>query len=189
MLFDDDAFMLPNEKLRESGTTDPRAKSDAIRQMIDEIMRTVRAWRPEAEFGRNIYALAAEHDGLYPMFAQDLDEYLRDYDLTVVMAYAHMEQHGDDSGPWVHRLVGKVLGRWRAGGRAPVLFKLQAPTELSPGDRGLSHPRRRQNGPVLFLPRLHGRQRDDERRPLPRLALHANLPAMVLDDSVSDGEP
>lgn len=126
VLFDDDAYMLPNEALRQSGVTDSSAKSDAMREMIEEIMRTVRAWRPLAKFGRNIYAPAVEHQGVYPMFSQDLDQYLRDYDLTVVMAYAHMEGHGDDAPRWIHRLVGKTLQRWTRGGPAPVLFKLQA---------------------------------------------------------------
>ena len=126
VLFDDDAFMLPNEALRRSGATDPSAKSEAMREMIEEIMSPVRAWRPLAKFGRNLYATAAEHEGVSPMFSQDLDQFLRDYDLTVVMAYAHMEGHGGDAASWIHVLVSRTLERWTRGDPAPVLFKLQA---------------------------------------------------------------
>jgi poly-beta-1,6-N-acetyl-D-glucosamine N-deacetylase len=128
ILFDDDAYMLPNEALIRSGSTDPRAKSDAMREMISEIMRAVRAWRPLAKFGRNAYAAVAENagNGVYSILAQDFDQFLEDYDLTVIMAYTQMENHRGDALPWLRQLVTKSLARWTRPGPAPVLFKLQA---------------------------------------------------------------
>jgi biofilm PGA synthesis lipoprotein PgaB len=126
VLFDDDAYLLPNEALRESGSTDAAAKARALREMLEDIRHTVRAWRPHAQFGRNLYAGVVEHEGLHPLFTQDLVEVLRDGDLAVVMAYAHMEGHGEDAASWVGALVERGLGRGTVGGPAPLLFKLQA---------------------------------------------------------------
>jgi len=130
ILFDDDAYMLEGERLRRNGSASPAAKSESIRGLLEEIKAAVLAWRPHCEFGRNLYAPAAERDGVHPKFSQDLSQFLADYDLTVVMAYARMEGHGDDAGKWTRKLAERV-GRKakdhvrRAGGLSPVMFKFQ----------------------------------------------------------------
>jgi len=126
VLFDDDAFMLPDERLTGSGSAEAQAKSDALHELTHEIMRTVRAWRPQAQFGRNVYARVVEHDGVHALFSQDFDRILADYDLTVVMAYAHMEGHGDAAPEWIRGLVERAVKRWPGPRPAPILFKLQS---------------------------------------------------------------
>lgn len=131
VLFDDDAYMLAGEKLKGSRSSSAREKSEAMRGLIEEIKAAVLAWRPECRFGRNLYAPAVEKDGVHPGFSQDLDQFLRDYDLTVVMAYARMEGRRKDAERWVESMARRVIGKWsppkgRELEAPPVMFKLQA---------------------------------------------------------------
>ncbi len=131
ILFDDDAYLLPDERLRGSGASAPQAKSDAIRELIEEIKAAVLAWRPQCLFARNIYAPAVERDGVHPGLSQDFGGFLRDYDLTVVMAYARMEGHGDDPAAWTASLARRAAAKWvpppgREGWPAPAMLKFQA---------------------------------------------------------------
>jgi biofilm PGA synthesis lipoprotein PgaB len=130
VLFDDDAYMMAGERLKGNRSSSIREKSEAIRGLIEEIKAAVLAWRPECLFGRNLYAAAVEKNGVHPDFSQDLDQFLRDYDLTVVMAYARMEGHRKDAERWVESMAGRVIKRWSPpkgrGESPPVMFKLQA---------------------------------------------------------------
>src|SRR5512134_3625185 len=131
VLFDDDAYMLAGERLKGSRSSSAREKAEAIRGLIEEIKAAVLAWRPECRFGRNLYAPAVERDGVHPDFSQDLEQFLRDYDLTVVMAYARMEGRRKDAGRWVESMARGVIRKWtpprgREQEGPPVMFKLQA---------------------------------------------------------------
>jgi biofilm PGA synthesis lipoprotein PgaB len=131
VLFDDDAYMLAGERLKGSRSSSAQEKSEAIRGLIEEIKSAVLAWRPECLFGRNLYAPAVEKDGVHPEFSQDLEQFLRDYDLTVVMAYARMEGRRKDAGRWVESMARKVVKKWsppkgRELEAPPAMFKLQA---------------------------------------------------------------
>ncbi len=131
ILFDDDAYMLADERLRGSGASAPEAKSEAMRELIEEIKAAVLAWRPHCAFARNIYAPAVERDGVHPGFSQDIGQFLRDYDLTAVMAYARMEGHAEDAGAWTAMLARRVAAAWvpppgQEGWPPPVMLKFQA---------------------------------------------------------------
>lgn len=131
VLFDDDAYMLEGERLRGSADSSPAAKSAAMRELIERLKKAVLAWRPECRFGRNIYASVVEKDGVSPRFSQDFAQFLRDYDLTVVMAYARMEGHEKDAGAWAESLARDAVRRWtppkgRESEAPPVMLKLQA---------------------------------------------------------------
>lgn len=131
VLFDDDAFMLEGERLAGSGESSPEARSTAIRGLIEEVKAAVLAWRPGCLFARNLYAPVVEHDGIHPRFAQDFGQSLRDYDLTVIMAYVRMEGHGKDAGRWAESLARRAARRWipprgRESEAPPVLLKFQA---------------------------------------------------------------
>ncbi|MGE5188840.1 MAG: poly-beta-1,6-N-acetyl-D-glucosamine N-deacetylase PgaB, partial [Gemmatimonadota bacterium] len=131
VLFDDDAYMLGGESLAGSGASSPDAKSEAMRALVEELKAAVLAWRPQCRFARNIYAPAAERDGIHPDFSQDFGQFLRDYDLTVVMAYARMEGHGKDAGDWAVALGRRATARWipppgQERWAPPVMLKFQA---------------------------------------------------------------
>jgi biofilm PGA synthesis lipoprotein PgaB len=131
VLFDDDAYMLEGERLRRNRSASPAAKSEVIRALVREAQAAVLAWRPKCAFGRNLYAPAAEQDGVHPKFSQDLSQYLSDYDLTVVMAYARMEGHREDPAKWTRKLAARLERKAkghvrREGGLVPVMLKFQA---------------------------------------------------------------
>jgi biofilm PGA synthesis lipoprotein PgaB len=131
ILFDDDAYMSEEELLRRNRPSTPCAKSEAIRSLIEEVKAAVLAWRPHSAFGRNLYAPVAEREGVHPNFSQDLSQFLSDYDLTVVMAYARMEGHEKDAGTWIRNLAERVERKassyaLREGGLPPVMLKFQA---------------------------------------------------------------
>jgi len=131
ILFDDDAYMAEGERLRRNRPSTPGAKSEAIRKMIEEVKAAVLAWRPHSAFGRNLYAPVAERDGVHPGFSQDLSQFLSDYDLTVVMAYARMEGHEKDATTWIRNLAGRLDRKaasipLRKAGPPPVMLKFQA---------------------------------------------------------------
>lgn len=131
VLFDDDAYMLGAESLGAGGATSPDAKSEAMRALIEELKAAVLAWRPLCRFARNIYAPAMEGDGVHPKFSQDFDQFLRDYDLTVVMAYARMEGHVKDAGDWTVALGRRAAAKWipppgQERWAPPVMLKFQA---------------------------------------------------------------
>jgi biofilm PGA synthesis lipoprotein PgaB len=131
VLFDDDAYMLSGEKLKGNRSSSAREKSEAMRGLIEEIKAAVLAWRPDCVFSRNLYAPVVEKDGAHPDFSQDLDQFLRDYDLTVVMAYARMEGRRKDAVRWVESMARRVNKKWsppkgRELEAPPVMFKFQA---------------------------------------------------------------
>jgi len=131
VLFDDDAFMLPGERLNAGRAADARAKADAIDALLDDIRTAVRAWRPSCKFGRSVYAPVVDVAGAHPGFSQDLGEALAGYDLTVVMAYDRAEGHEEDAERWIRSLGRRALARWRPprGREAeppPLLLRLQA---------------------------------------------------------------
>lgn len=131
ILFDDDAYMLAGERLRGRPRLGAAGKAEAMRTLIEEVKAAVLAWRPQCRFARNIYAPAAERDGVHPGYAQDLDRFLRDYDLTVVMAYDRMEGHGGDAAAWIAGLAGRISRTWipRGGEESrppPAMLKFQA---------------------------------------------------------------
>jgi poly-beta-1,6-N-acetyl-D-glucosamine N-deacetylase len=97
-------------------------KVEALDRHIDEIAKTVRVYRPEAAFARNIYAEAVTNPESKEWFAQDLQNYLRTYDYTVVMAYKAMEGKWN-SRKWYRELFKDAGGRSQAG---KVIYKLQA---------------------------------------------------------------
>lgn len=136
ILFDDDAYMLPGERLA-GGDRSQDAKVEAVREHLEVIKDVVRHWRPQATFARNLYAPVVERNGIHKTFAQDLDESLRHDDLSVVMAYPWMEGHGDKPDQWVGKLARTAVSRWkRVAAKAPperralrfvpVVFKFQA---------------------------------------------------------------
>jgi len=131
ILFDDDAYLAEGERLRRNRPSTPAAKSEAIRKLVEEVKAAVLAWRPNTAFGRNLYAPVAERDGVHPKFSQDLSQFLSDYDLTVVMAYARMEGHEKDAAAWTRNLAERVERKARAyahreGGLPPAMLKFQA---------------------------------------------------------------
>jgi len=144
VLFDDDAMMLPGERLAGSEADDPAAKAAAIRGLLESCKAAVRAWRPDCRFARTLDAPVVEVAGVHPGLAQDYDEGLRDDDLTVVTVYPWMQNEGRDPARWVGKIARRAVERWtlsRPASTAPVA----GAAEASPGIASSAH------APVLLM--------------------------------------
>ncbi|NPV05319.1 MAG: poly-beta-1,6-N-acetyl-D-glucosamine N-deacetylase PgaB [Syntrophaceae bacterium] len=107
---------------RELGAKWVAFKTEALDLHVDELVRTVRAYRPGAAVGRNLYSSVVTNPEATRWFAQDLRRYLERYDYTVIMAYAAMEGQTDRRA-WYRELF-RAAGGINAADR--LVFKLQA---------------------------------------------------------------
>ncbi len=100
-------------------------KTETLDNFINELIRTIHTYRPEAMIARNIYSEAVTNPASQAWFAQNLEDYLRTYDYTVIMAYAQMEKIGGlaKTKKWQQQLV-DIVKRDQAIDR--VIFKVQA---------------------------------------------------------------
>jgi|WetSurMetagenome_2_1015567.scaffolds.fasta_scaffold06432_5 poly-beta-1,6-N-acetyl-D-glucosamine N-deacetylase len=99
-----------------------RFKTEALDRYIGEIVRTVRSYRPGAAVARNIYGSVVTDPEATAWFAQDFRDYLKQYNYTVIMAYASMEGQRDHA-KWYRKLFEAAGGLETAG---KVVFKVQA---------------------------------------------------------------
>jgi len=97
-------------------------KTEALDRHVDELVKTVRIYRPGAAVARNLYSSVVTNPDATRWFAQDLKRYLERYDYTVVMAYAAMEGRKDRRA-WYRELF-RAAGGEKAADR--LVFKLQA---------------------------------------------------------------
>lgn len=100
-------------------------KTSALNKLTQEIMERVKQYRPEAEFARNIYSAVVLDPLAQEWFSQNLEDFLKIYHYTVIMAYPQMEN--------IHQLrrVKKWLGRLVANvnrhqSQEKVIFKIQS---------------------------------------------------------------
>ncbi len=149
ILFQDDAYLTDEEDMNPAALSrfqakhglspspmelaDQRAhqaewvalKTQIISNFLTELTKTVKIYRPEAKFARNIYSEVITNPEARNWFAMDLDDYLQRYDFTVVMAYTKMEKVGgwDAQKKWFDTLLQAVQAR---EARQKVIFKVQA---------------------------------------------------------------
>jgi hypothetical protein len=132
VLFDDDAMMLPGERLALDRYASARAKSVAIRGLLEDCKQAVRAWRPECRFGRCVPADVVRHAGVDSRHSQDYADCLAHDDLTVIDSGEPGRGHDRVAPHEVERLARQAVARWRAArlrgsdGEPPVLLMLPA---------------------------------------------------------------
>lgn len=97
-------------------------KTEVLDRYVDEVVKTVRTYRPGAAIARNIFSSVVTNPEGTTAYAQDFNRYLKAYDYTVVMAYAAMEGK-KDSHKWYRELFMAIGDRAKAD---TVVFKLQA---------------------------------------------------------------
>lgn len=102
-----------------------RLKTETLDNYINDLIRTIHVYRPTAKIARNIYSEAVTNPASQAWFAQNLEDYLRTYDYTVIMAYSQMEKIGGraKTREWQQQLV-EIVNRPQAIDR--VIFKVQA---------------------------------------------------------------
>jgi len=141
ILFDEDAFVTSSEELATLAGASSDQKAQAIETYLDEVRRTVRAWRPLCRFGRVVSAEVVAAKGTDEMTAQSYASIAAKYDLTVVPV------PGDLDAKQARKLASRALSPYAspAEGARRVLFSLPADDNVAPVLTGM-----RQAGGVNF---------------------------------------
>ncbi|MBC8548631.1 MAG: poly-beta-1,6-N-acetyl-D-glucosamine N-deacetylase PgaB, partial [Candidatus Brocadiales bacterium] len=146
VLFQDDAYLTDKEDfhpaaisrykeemgsdmLSESSRQDPeleqnwaRLKTEVLIDFTRELMASVRKFRPDAAFARNLYSVVINEPVSELWFAQNYPLFLENYDRVVIMAYPQMDRvsHPDK---WLRNIVNRAKGYPR--GLDKTIFKVQ----------------------------------------------------------------
>ena len=148
LLFQDDAYLTDEEDMNPAAlsrfqarygvsTSPPELTSGKVHQadwvalkthslsdFLAELTKTVKIYRPEALFARNIYSEVITNPEARTWFAQDLDDYLQRYNYTVIMAYTKMEgvKGWGAQKRWFDSMLQAVQSR---GAQNKAIFKVQ----------------------------------------------------------------
>jgi poly-beta-1,6-N-acetyl-D-glucosamine N-deacetylase len=100
-------------------------KTFVLNRFTQDLMETVRPYRPAAAFARNIYSAAVLNPEARDWFSQNLEDYLRLYDYAVIMAYPQMEGIRGKRPilSWHEKLWTSVK---KTQGQDKVIFKVQS---------------------------------------------------------------
>ena len=98
-------------------------KTETLEQLTLQLAAVVRADQPALVTARNLYAQVVLNPHAEAWYAQSLDDALRDYDFTAVMAMPYMEK-AKDPDAFLADLVQRV--REQPHGLEHVLFELQS---------------------------------------------------------------
>ncbi len=98
-------------------------KTKTLNQLTLDLAALVRANEPQLRTARNLYAQVVLNPHAEAWFAQSLDDAIRDYDFTAVMAMPYMEKAADPD-QFLSRLVERV--KELPGGLDHVLFEIQS---------------------------------------------------------------
>jgi biofilm PGA synthesis lipoprotein PgaB len=125
ILFHDDAVLTDVDDGPQSTT---RQKSQTLIGFTHALSLAVKHIRgPQIKTARNMFALPILQPESEAWFAQNLDDFLAEYDWTVPMAMPLMESvPADESDAWLTRLVNAVAAR--PGALDKTIFELQAGT-------------------------------------------------------------
>ncbi|MBT2100543.1 poly-beta-1,6-N-acetyl-D-glucosamine N-deacetylase PgaB [Enterobacter asburiae] len=123
VLFHDDAALTDVD---DAGQNTTRQKSQTLIGFTHALSLAVKHIRgPQIKTARNMFALPILQPESEAWFAQNLDDFLAEYDWTVPMAMPLMESvPADKSDDWLTRLVNAVAAR--PGALDKTIFELQA---------------------------------------------------------------
>ncbi|MFW7191853.1 poly-beta-1,6-N-acetyl-D-glucosamine N-deacetylase PgaB [Enterobacter sp. BNK-29] len=123
ILFHDDAALTDVD---DAGQSTTRQKSQTLIGFTHALSLAVKHIRgPQIKTARNMFALPILQPESEAWFAQNLDDFLAEYDWTVPMAMPLMESvPADESDAWLTRLVKTVAAR--PGALDKTIFELQA---------------------------------------------------------------
>ncbi|MFP5975237.1 poly-beta-1,6-N-acetyl-D-glucosamine N-deacetylase PgaB [Enterobacter mori] len=123
ILFHDDAALTDVD---DAGQDTTRQKSQRLISFTHALSLAVKHIRgPQIKTARNMFALPILQPESEAWFAQNLDDFLAEYDWTVPMAMPLMESvPADESDAWLTRLVNAVAAR--PGALDKTIFELQA---------------------------------------------------------------
>jgi biofilm PGA synthesis lipoprotein PgaB len=98
-------------------------KTETLEHLTLEMAAIVRAEQPQLRTARNLYAQVVLNPHAQAWYSQSLDDAIRDYDFTAVMAMPFMEKAADPYA-FLTRLVAEV--KEKPHGLERVLFELQS---------------------------------------------------------------
>lgn len=127
ILFHDDAVLTDvDDGGQDAAQNTTRQKSQLLIGFTHALSLAVKHIRgPQIKTARNMFALPILQPESEAWFAQNLDDFLAEYDWTVPMAMPLMESvPADESDAWLARLVKAVATR--PGGLDKTIFELQA---------------------------------------------------------------
>ncbi len=97
-------------------------KKEVLIDFTNVIIHTVKKFRPNALFARNIYSRVLYDPKAEQWFAQDYEIFLKNYDHVIIMAYPQMNRISQQT-RWLTKLVSRVKGF--SMGIEKTIFKLQ----------------------------------------------------------------
>lgn len=100
-----------------------RIKAEKLLELTDRLTAEIRLYRPEIKSARNIYTAPVLDPKAQEWLAQNLQDYLKHYDYTVIMAYPYLEKTSDPE-LWLTALA-KAASQ-QPDARRKIIFKLQA---------------------------------------------------------------
>jgi biofilm PGA synthesis lipoprotein PgaB len=98
-------------------------KTEALAQWTDALTERTRLYHPQIKTARNMYASVVMNPEAETWFAQSMDEFLKHYDYTALMAMPYMEQAKDPEA-WLKTLVTRVAAI--PGALDRTVFELQS---------------------------------------------------------------
>lgn len=100
-------------------------KTRILTQYTQEIIDLVREYRPGAKFARNIYSEVVINPEAKKWFSQDFEDYLKNYEFTVIMAYPQMEgiKNLCEIKEWLKKIEEEVNHQQA---KEKVVFKIQS---------------------------------------------------------------
>jgi biofilm PGA synthesis lipoprotein PgaB len=113
--------VLEDKQLRDQWTT---IKTEALTNLTAELIQTAKLYRPYLRVARNIYPTLLTQPASQEWLAQNFQDYLLNYDYTVIMAYPYLEKQYDHPLAWLADLASKALRDKQNANK--VIFKLQA---------------------------------------------------------------
>lgn len=116
-----DPMALESAEIRQKWTL---LKTETLDTFVNELTGVVRIYRPLAKIARNIYSVVLLNPYAPEWFSQNFDNYLSNYDYTVIMAYPQMEgiHRMYNIKKWFADLIARVN---QSNAMEKVIFKLQ----------------------------------------------------------------
>jgi len=123
ILFHDDAALTDVDDAGQDTTRQKSQRLISVTRTLSQAVKNIRG--PQIKTARNMFALPILQPESEAWFAQNLDDFLAEYDWTVPMAMPLMESvPADESDAWLTRLVNAVAAR--PGALDKTIFELQA---------------------------------------------------------------
>lgn len=141
ILFHDDAVLTDVDDAGQDTTRQKSQRLIGFTRTLSQAVKNIRG--PQIKTARNMFALPILQPESEAWFAQNLDDFLAEYDWTVPMAMPLMESvPADESDAWLTRLVNAVAAR--PGALDKTIFELQArdwnqKPQRAVADRQLAH--------------------------------------------------